>query len=131
MRLIAACLLGLILMGSANAEETALSRYALGVMADRPAAYWRLNELRGKAVADTANAAGEAKLAGKLVGSVTLGRPGPQTDRFPDFESGNLAAAFDGAGAKITINDPAGPSPLKFGLGDSITLEAWVWLNRI
>ncbi len=131
MRTIASCLLTLILVTSAAAEEIGLSRYAQAVMTDKPVAYWRLNELRGKAVADTARAAGEGKLGGKLTGSVTLGRPGPQTDRFPEFESGNLAAAFDGPGSRIMVDDLAGTSVLKFGAADSITLEAWVWLNRI
>ncbi len=112
----------------AQAEETGLSRYAQAVMVDKPAAYWRLNELRGKSVADAA--ASEPVFGGKVAG-VTLGRPGPQTDRFPDFESGNLAAAFDAAGARVVFDDATGPSALKFGDGDSITLEAWVSLNHI
>ncbi|MEX0585193.1 MAG: hypothetical protein WD176_01025, partial [Pirellulales bacterium] len=113
------------------AAEPAL-RYAEIVAKDRPVAYWRLNETQGKTVANQiAQAESAAPLTGSLAGRVRLNEQGPGGERYPDFEDGNAAAGFDGQGARIEIDDPGAASPLDFDQADSITLEAWVALNRI
>ena len=60
------------------------------------------------------------------VGSIEREVPGPRPPEFPDFESSNTAARFDGAGAHYTFADPGPASPVDFTNGDAITLEAWV-----
>ncbi len=59
-------------------------------------------------------------------GGVHRDVPGPRPPEFPDFESSNTAAQFDGKGAYFSFPDLGPNSPLDFSNGDSITLEAWV-----
>jgi hypothetical protein len=118
----------------AQQADRQAQRYHEAVLADKPVAYWRLNELGGSSA--VANAAREADatgewLQGRVVGRVDLGRPGPQPGQYVDFESDNAAAAFGGKNTYIKVADPGPKSDLDFGQGDSLTLEAWVSLNQI
>ena len=45
--------------------------------------------------------------------------------------SDNRAAHFTGQGEHFALDDPGKDSPLDFGRGDEITLEAWVQLEGI
>ena len=87
--------------------------YAQGVLADVPAAYWRLGETSGTSVADSAGAS-----AGTLAGNVTLGQAGALAD-------GTTAMRFDGADAtRVTI--PASAALTAINGANAITMEAWV-----
>ncbi len=63
--------------------------------------------------------------AGRVVGAVQFDSAGPRPERFPKFEPTNHAAKFS-SGTSIRFADPGANSVLDFGLGDSMTLEAWV-----
>ncbi|WP_234824034.1 DUF1553 domain-containing protein [Bremerella cremea] len=59
-------------------------------------------------------------------GGVHRDVPGPRPPVYPDFDSTNTAAKFDGRGAYFSYEDPGPLSPFDFTNGDSITIEAWV-----
>jgi hypothetical protein len=64
-------------------------------------------------------------------GGVHRDVPGPRPPEFPEFESTNTAAQFDGKGAHFSFPDSGPTSALDFTNGDAITLEAWVNLTEI
>lgn len=64
-------------------------------------------------------------------GGVTRDIPGPRPPRYPDFTAENTAVRLDGKGARLILADPGASSPFDFGLGDSLTVEAWVQLEEI
>lgn len=64
-------------------------------------------------------------------GGVHRDLPGPRPPIFPDFDPGNLAVKFDGAGSHFSYADPGDNSPFDFTNGDSITLEAWVSVSEL
>ncbi len=51
--------------------------------------------------------------------------PGPRSPSYPAFATDNRAARFTGDGKKSALRVPDSPA-LRFGLGETITLEAWV-----
>ncbi len=106
----------------ANPSKRVADSYAEQVLADHPVGYWRFSETKST----LANHAPQfPELTGKPQGNVTS-VAGPRGEAFPDFSSDNQAAQFDGVGDYYRIADPGDESPLDFGAGDSITLEAWV-----
>lgn len=122
--LLSPAFLGLVAI--AGAADAPRSQFPDAVMADKPIAYWRLNDIQpGRA----ANGAAPDQYNGDAVGNVQLQQPGPKSELFPDFEPHALAAAF--SGGHIRVKDSAGKSVLKFGVNDAITLEAWVELKHI
>lgn len=127
-RLICLALVGVLALTSLAAERKA-SPYQKTVLADDPVAYWRMNE--GEASTLSNIATGDNTLSGEINGAVQMSQPGPRPEYLPDFESGNTAAGFDGKGSFVRIKDPGPESSLDFGLGDTITLEAWVNLKDI
>lgn len=64
-------------------------------------------------------------------GNATFGEPGPRPPEFPDFSPDNRALRLDGRGAFLAIPDEGSGQRFAFGDGDSITLEAWVHVDRI
>ena len=56
---------------------------------------------------------------------------GPRPDKYPDFPADNIAARFDGKGARFVFADPGPDSQFDFTNGDEITLEAWVKIAQI
>ncbi|MBI5775289.1 MAG: DUF1553 domain-containing protein [Verrucomicrobia bacterium] len=107
------------------------SRYADLILADKPAAYWRLHDASGSTVLNLAPGANAAALNGTLEGKVQLGQRGQQSQEFPEFEPDSTAAGFSGKGDFIRVKDPGAKSPLDFTKGDAITLEAWVFVNGL
>src|SRR5688572_12192856 len=103
----ASCLSCLVLLASSAAclaVEPALP-YADIILRDQPAAYWRLNETKGKTVANRLEQSADAPtMLGKLAGKVRLNEQGPGGERYPDFEDENAAAGFDGQGARVVID---------------------------
>ena len=68
------------------------------ILANNPLGYWRLNETTGPTVFDSAenfNGTGE--------GGLTFGVPGVTNAPFTGFESGNLAAQFNGTDSDVSI----------------------------
>jgi len=87
------------------------------VLADNPAGYWRLGETSGTAtnsgwIAGTGN--------GQYVNGVVNGVAGPRPPAFNGFESGNLAARFNGSGAKVEVPYTSDLNP-----SAAFTVEAW------
>ena len=79
----------------------------------------------GQVLAEGGRSESKALAPGRVVGVVTFDAPGPRPEKFPRFEPSNSAAKF-GANGSIRFADSGENSPLDIGLGDSITLEAWV-----
>jgi hypothetical protein len=89
------------------------------VLADNPAGYWRLGEASGTVVTNSGWIAGTGD--GQIVGGVTSGVTGPQPAAFNGFESNNLAARFNGSGAKVEV-----PFTPDLNPSAAFTVEAWV-----
>jgi hypothetical protein len=71
----------------------------------------------------------EAAMPMELRGEVIRDQAGPRPPTFPQFAAENTALRFDGAGF-LTMNDPGTESVFDFTLGDTITLEAWVRIDK-
>ena len=129
LRLLAPLLLAAVPAGDAAAAAKP-SRYADLVLADKPAAYWRLND-PGTTAQNSAPGATAAALNGVVEGKVAVGQRAQSSEQFPEFEPDSAAAGFSGKGEFIRVKDPGAKSALKFAKGDAITLEAWVSANSI
>jgi hypothetical protein len=103
------------------------------IILDRPVALWRFEEAAGskQVVADsvppdTAADTDEPTVVPRrtdVSGTAMLGEPGPRPPRHPTADAANGAALLgDGRGFFRLADTP----DLRFGAGDSITLEAWV-----
>lgn len=88
------------------------------ILSDHPAGYWRLGETGG-ALVPNSGTAGE-KGAGQAVGGVVFGIAGPRPPALPGFESDNLAARFNGGGAKVEI-----PYTPELNPNGPFTVELW------
>ncbi len=62
---------------------------------------------------------------GQWTGKAKTEEPGPRAPTYPSFPKDNKAARFDGDGTKLSLAVPD-RADLRFGLNDTITLEAWV-----
>jgi len=115
-----------------TASAAKKSRYADLVLADKPVAYWRLNDADSSTIANLAPGKDAALLNGAVEGGVKLAVPGQKPSQFPDFDSNDgLAAAFGDKAGHITVKDPGESSALDFKKGESLTLEAWVSANEL
>ncbi len=63
-------------------------------------------------------------------GTVERDQAGPRPPAFPDFDDDNTAVRFDGNGGYLVVPDAGPDSRFDFGLGDALTLEAWVKLDK-
>ncbi|MCB1063303.1 MAG: DUF1553 domain-containing protein [Verrucomicrobiae bacterium] len=79
---------------------------------------------------DGATELGEWKGKAKPSESDTVG---PRAPRYPGFDEKNQAAFFPGKDALIVVKDQekGGTTNLRFGAGESITIEAWVKVKAI
>jgi len=111
LRLSAGLLLAALAVTAAAA--TKLSRYADIVLADKPAAYWRLNDT-GSTALNSAPGAQAALLNGTVEGKVAIGQRAQPSEQFPEFEPDSAAAGFSGKGEFIRVKDPSASSPLDF-----------------
>ncbi|MGE0758203.1 MAG: LamG-like jellyroll fold domain-containing protein [Pirellulaceae bacterium] len=65
--------------------------------------------------------------AGQWKGEKRIEPVGPQSPAHPNFPAGNPAAFFPGDGTSLRVREADLPGTnLRFGLGESITLECWV-----
>ena len=93
---------------------------------DVPVFHLRFEGVRdGYVLSEAGDPANKSLAPGRVVGAVTFDSAGPRPAKFPRFATDNNAAKF-AAGGSIRFADPGENSPLDFGLGDAITLEAWV-----
>jgi len=121
-------ILGIGLAGLAIQVQAA---YHEIVIKDKPVAYWRLNDAKPDSIKNHAPGEQAAKLDGTIAGKVAVQQAGPSNETFPEFEPDSTAAAFSGKGDYVRVKDPGADSPLDFKLGDAITIEAWVYLNKL
>lgn len=58
---------------------------------------------------------------------------GPRAPRYPTFDRENLAAYFENKESFLVVKDHerGGPANLRFGLGDTLAVEAWVKMKEI
>ena len=93
---------------------------------DLPAFHLRFEATTdGKVLAERKDSSEKLLAPGRVVGAVTFDAAGPRPAKFPRFKTDNRAAKFSG-GSSIRFADPGENSLFDVGLGDSITLEAWV-----
>ena len=108
-----------------DSDDTRLpkaARYPEIVRADKPVAYWRMEDESGAAELGGGDSAWKPA---QIVGPVKWKEKGPRQAKFPLFDEQNAAAVFDEP-ASIRFDDPGANSPFDFAAGDTITLEAWV-----
>ncbi|MBI1368716.1 MAG: DUF1553 domain-containing protein [Planctomycetes bacterium] len=113
-------------------KDAAAQHYADLVAADGPVAWYRFEEDKGaNRILNDRHTLLADRGDGQTVDGVVLGISGAQPGNgFPRFDDQNRAALFDGQGSRIVIDDPGDKSPFDFDNGDTITLEAWVDLQR-
>ncbi len=121
-----------LLAASCASAAAPKAGYPETVLADQPAAYWRLNDESSKFIRNHAPGAPAGALNGTVSGRVGLHQPAQENTAFPEFEPDSTSASFgDQEPGYIRVKDPGINSPLDFSQGESITLEAWVFLNQI
>jgi hypothetical protein len=92
--------------------------YSTQVLADKPVAYWRFDEVKSPLV---------NSLVGTLKGERKAQQPpGPRPLFYPDFAKDNRSLRLAVDDGFVRVADPGKKSALDFTKGDSITLEAWV-----
>ena len=115
-------------LGDEPGPET-VTPYARTILADKPVAYWSMEEQQGQRIQNR-TAAGTA-LDGRLVKQVMLGQAGPRSPDYPLFDTKNRALLLDRPAGWVVVSDPGDGSPLDFDNGDSITIEAWINLQSL
>ena len=81
-------------------------------------AYWRFEKLQSP---------GSVSVVGEFKADLKIASPaGPRPVFYPDFDKNNQSLGLDEARAFLSVEDSGEMSPLDFGAGNSITLEAWV-----
>ena len=109
--ILALSLLAVCAIGAPGGQaRSAATSYDQTVLANAPAAYWRLGETSGTAAVDTSGKGN----GGSYSGGVTLASAGLINDP-------NTAATFDGNDDRMYFNDSASLSPTA-----AISVEAWV-----
>lgn len=73
---------------------------------------------------------GSQELRGTWLGTAKTDEAGPRTPTYPGFAKDNVAAAFAGDGKKLAL-EVKDSEDLRFGLNDTITLEAWVKVRSL
>jgi len=68
---------------------------------------------------------GGADTLGEWIGTPKVNEPGPRAPTYPNFSKDNKAAHFSGDGTTLALEVPDSED-LRFGLNDTITIEAWV-----
>jgi hypothetical protein len=97
-------------LAAAGAQTTNdMTGYSFAVLADGPAAYWRLGESVGTRAGDSAGTN-----PGTIVGGVALAQPGPLAD-------GNSTMRFNGTTGFVWV-----PNSAELRQAGDLTLEMWV-----
>ncbi len=95
------------------------TNYATQVLAQGPNSYWRLGETNGST--SLLDASGNGHTATAQGTGLVLGVAGPQSPAYPQFESSNTAAQFNGASNYLS----AGTAASLAGTND-FTVSAWI-----
>ncbi|MBI3879538.1 MAG: DUF1553 domain-containing protein [Verrucomicrobia bacterium] len=131
LRLILAPLLALTLASPQLLAAAKKSRYADLILADKPAAYWRLKDTDATTIQNLAPGKDAAALNGSVEGRVELQKLAQKQEQFPDFEPDGTAVQFGEKTGHIQVKDPGANSPLDFKKGESLTMEAWVSVSAL
>lgn len=118
-------LLSMLLLASARAGEPG-NRYLQALLEEGPSVYIALDEEAGQPVRARLLDSDTRAVLGRVI-RARQGERGPRPESYPPFEPDNRAVAFDGAGSRIVFPDPGADSVFDFDLGDTISLEAWVF----
>jgi hypothetical protein len=113
---IVAALLGLLEQVAGKPRRTlapTLGAYAKAVLASKPMAYWRLDDIAGTSAIDSSGHGRHAALEGGFAYFL----PGPETPGLSGGTSINRAVHFAGGKLKAGIN----------GLPQTYTIELWFW----
>ena len=114
--------------GDESRPET-ISPYASTILADKPIGYWTMEGQDEKRVKNHAGSG--SVLDGRPVNSVMAGQAGPRSPDYPLFTNQNKALHLGLPAGWVVVPDPGDRSPLDFGNGDSITIEAWINLQSL
>jgi Concanavalin A-like lectin/glucanases superfamily len=123
---------------SADADRIFAGMYSSAVLADNPAAYYRLDETTGNTATNIGTGSGingtYVNIPGMTVNnSSNYGQAGPRPATFPGFETSNNSVYFDpenGSTAtsttfpRVEVPVADGSSPL--AITGALTLEAWI-----
>lgn len=108
---------------SADDKPKLQMEFAKEVLADKPVAYWRMNE--SASAKQVRNEAANTDAPARRIGSIKFGQAGPASPEHKLFKSENLAISVSGANQYLAIKDKD-DSPFDFDNGDTITIEAMV-----
>ena len=99
------------------------------LLADKPVAYWRFDNLDECCTPSETHEA----LRANAGANVSLTEAGPRPPAFPLFPEENTAADFTGYARDtyLRVKDPGAKSVFDFENGDTITLEAWVQCHAL
>ncbi|HTV60992.1 MAG TPA: NPCBM/NEW2 domain-containing protein, partial [Verrucomicrobiae bacterium] len=99
---------------SATPIALAVSPYTTQVLSKTPIAFWPLNETTGDVAYESI-----VPYNGIYSGGFTMGLDGPRPPYFPEFETNNYAAGFDGGSASIQL-------PAMNVNTNVLTITAWI-----
>jgi hypothetical protein len=105
-----------VVPGARTQASSATSQYAAAVLADSPAAFWRLDEANGSVAADSAAANKGTYRNGVLLRSTSL---------LP-AEAASSAAAFDGVNDDVRVASSSSLSPT-----GAVSVEAWLLADAL
>jgi len=108
--------------------------YRQQVIADDPVAYWTFEGDASSRLASAVEITGPAKEGREVIchvhGNVGFGQVGARPPHYPAMHEENVAVSFSGRGY-LRVIDPGEQSHLDFGVGDAVTLEAWVRADAV
>src|SRR5262245_33954525 len=105
LRPVNACLTAFVLALPLSASAAKKSRYSDLILADKPAAYWRLKDTDSSTIQNLAPGKYEATLNGVVEGSVGLSQLAQQQEQFPDFEPDGTAVKFGEKTGHVQVKD--------------------------
>ena len=117
-----AILIAISFSATANADG---DRYGEIVRQHEPVGWWRMNAIKDDMIANEIHKA----LPGRVQGDVRPTPDAPLPSAYPDFSSDNRAMMLS-SGNYLIVEDPGSESLLDFSVGQSLTLEAWVKIDR-
>jgi len=132
-------------LGKAAEPSASRTDYAEQILQDKPVAFWRFEKPSDSSAKQYMPLVGPgieaASLAATVHGDLETEVDGPRPVQVGEgagnlvghlnFEPENRAVRVPGSGGYLAVDDAGEGNPLAFGLGDTITIEAWVQLTDI